>query len=149
MDFRRLLAVLLVPHEIAHWLVFRTIGDVSILLAPADSPTALGRLTGPLRADAPPLVVRVGALAPTVAFVLVAVVLGVGVTLPPGLRLPAVFFLAAQAAPSDGDLHVFLRAEDVVAAGSLDSAAPRDHRAGLYSTLLTLAATGLIAVALL
>jgi hypothetical protein len=146
---RRALAVALLPHELAHWVVFRTIGDVSILLAPADNPTALGRLTGPLRPDAPTWVVRVGALAPTVAFVAAAALLGALVALPPGLRLPAVFLLAVQAAPSDGDLHVFLRAADVVAAGSLDSVAPRDPRATAYSTVLTLAATAAIAVALL
>jgi hypothetical protein len=148
-DLRRLLAVAFLPHELAHWVVFRAIGDVSILLAPADDPTALGRLTGPVRPDAPLWVVRVGALAPTVGFVAAAVLLGILVTLPPVLRLPAVFLFAAQAAPSDGDLHVFLRAEDVVAAGSLDAVAPRDPRAAIYSTLLTLAATAATAVALL
>ena len=149
MDPRLLLAVVFLPHELAHWVVFRTIGDASILLAPDDNPIALGRLTGPVQPNAPPWVVRAGALAPTAGFVLAAVVLGSIVTLPPGLRLPVIFLFAVQAAPSDGDLHVFLRAEDVIAAGSLDAAAPRDPRAAIYSTLLTLAATAVTAVALL
>jgi hypothetical protein len=150
---RRALFVLLLPHELAHWIVFRPWGRVRVIPAgPDEAPgeVALARLSGEFATDVPVTVVRPGAIAPTLLFPLVALALDltVGLSAASPLALAGAFLLALWAAPSTGDVTVFLRAREVRTAGSFDVRGATPRGASLLASLLTVAVTAGVALLL-
>jgi hypothetical protein len=150
---RRLaLATLVYPHELVHYAALRPwSADLRVLLAPPRDETRdvpLARLDGTLAPDTPLLALRAAALAPTLVYPLLAVLLG-RLPLPPAVALALVVPLAVWAAPSTGDVGVALDPESVRAAGRLDARGPTPRGASALSALLSVAATLVAAGALL
>lgn len=153
MRLRRLaLAPVVYPHELVHYAALRPwSADLRVLLAPPPDETRgvpLARLDGTLAPDTPLLALRTAALAPTLVFPVLAVVVG---TLPlsPALALGLTLPLAVWAAPSTGDLSVALDPASVRAAGRLDARGPTPGGASALSALASVAATLVVAAGLL
>jgi len=141
------------PHELVHYLALAPWGDgLGIDLAPPRDETRgvpLARLGGGVDPGVPRPVLRLAAVAPTLVWPLVAVAVGQGPA-PGGVpALALTVALAVWAAPSTGDLSVFLDPDAVRAAGRLDARGPTPRFAGPLSALLTVAATAVVAGALL
>lgn len=152
----RLAAVALVlPHEVAHYLALRPwCPALRIELSPApgeSSGVALARLSGPIPATTPTAAIRLCAAAPTVAFLALALA-AEALVAPAGLSpvaAVATVLVAYWAAPSGGDVNVFLRAGAVRRAGSFDAQARPSRAAGPVATALTVAVTAAVALLLL
>jgi len=143
---RALLWLVVGPHELAHWIAFRPWGRVRIVGGEGSGLDApLARLSGQFSTTIPTTAVRCGALAPTVLYAGLAV--GVDAVVDPAggaASIAAGVVLALWAAPSHGDLTVFLRAPAVKAAGSFDVEGPPATGAYALSALLTLLSTGTV-----
>lgn len=150
---RLALAALVLPHELAHYLALRPwCPALRIELSPAPGESAgiaLARLSGPIPATTPTAAIRLCAAAPTLGFLALALAVEALVA-PAGLTPVAVVataLVAYWAAPSGGDVNVFLRAGAVRRAGSFDARARPARAAGPVATALTVGVT--VAVALL
>jgi len=148
---RLLVGALTLPHELAHYLVFAPwsrslhIEFGSSRQGGMDLP--LARVAGEFSPSIPTAVVRLGAIAPTLLFPLVAIVLDLALGLS-GLSagsLALVAALAFWAAPSHGDVNVFIRAAAVQESGSFDARGRTSGAARPASTLLTVLVTWLVA----
>ncbi len=147
------LALALVPHELVHYLTLVRWGDgLRIDLAPPSDETRgvpIARLGGGIDPAVPRVALRLAAVAPTLVWPLVAVAVGLGPSPDGVLALSLTAAAAVWAAPSTGDLSVFLDPDAVRAAGRLDARGPTPRFAGALSALLTVAATVVVAGALL
>jgi hypothetical protein len=148
---RLALAVVLLPHELAHLLVLAPWSrGLRVHLAPPLDETRgvpLARVGGRFDPAVPLPVLRLAAVAPTLCYPGVALLLGrVPLSLP--VAAAATALLAAWAAPSTGDLTVFLDAAAVRETGSLDVRGPSPRLADPLSALLAVAATLVVAAAL-
>jgi hypothetical protein len=152
---RLLIGLVTLPHELAHYLVFapwgRSLGIEFGGRRTGGMDLPLARLTGEFSPSIPTVVVRLGAVAPTLVFSLLAVVLDVTVGFqgPSAASLLLVFALAFWAAPSHGDLNVFIRARAVRESGSFDARGPVARAARPAATVLTVLVTWLVAGVLL
>ena len=150
---RLALVPLVYPHEFVHYLVLAPWGDgLRIDLAPPSDETRgvpLARLGGEFDPGVPRAALRLAAVAPTLVWLLVAVGVGLGPALGSSLAFPLAAALAIWAAPSTGDLSVFLDPEAVRAAGRLDARGQTPRFASALSALLTVAVTVVVAGALL
>jgi len=148
---RLLVGAVTLPHELAHYVVFAPWSRSLHLEFGAsrqggvDLP--LARVAGEFSPSIPTAVVRLGAVAPTLLFPLVAVALDLlfGLSGVSAWTLALVAALAFWAAPSHGDVNVFIRAAAVRDSGSFDSRGRISGAARPASTLLTVLVTWLIA----
>lgn len=149
---RLALALLVYPHELVHLSVLAPWGrDLRIDLAPPLDEARgvpLARVGGGFDPAIPLPVLRLAAVAPTVVYPLAAVLLGTFSPAPP-VALVSTVLLAAWAAPSAGDLTVFLDAAAVRATGSLDVRGPSPRLADPLSAVLSVVATLVVAAGLL
>jgi hypothetical protein len=152
---RLLVGLATLPHELAHYLVFapwgRSLGIEFGGRRSGGLDLPLARLTGEFSRSIPTAAVRLGAVAPTLVFSLLAVALDVlvgfrGASVP---SLLLVLVLAFWAAPSHGDLNVFIRARAVREGGSFDARGRVARGARPAATLLTVLVTWLVAGVLL
>jgi hypothetical protein len=150
---RVVLAVVLFPHELAHLLVLAPWSrGLRVHLAPPldeSRGVPLARVGGRFDPAIPLPVLRLAAVAPSLLFPALAVLLGTWLAPAAPAALALTALLAAWAAPSAGDLTVFLDAAAVREAGSLDVRGPAPRLADPLSALLSVAATLVVALALL
>jgi hypothetical protein len=147
------LSLVVLPHELVHLLVFAPWGrGLRIDLAPPLDETRgvpLARVGGGFDPAIPLPALRFAAVAPTVVYPALALLLGtvLAPATPAALVLTALF--AAWAAPSAGDLTVFLDARAVRETGSLDIRGPSPRLADPLSAVLSVVATLVVAAGLL
>jgi hypothetical protein len=147
------LSLVVLPHELVHLLVFAPWGrGLRIDLAPPLDETRgvpLARVGGGFDPAIPLPALRFAAVAPTVVYPALALLLGtvLAPATPAALVLTALF--AAWAAPSAGDLTVFLDARAVRETGSLVFRWPSPRLADPLSAVLSVVATLVVAAGLL
>lgn len=149
---RLALAVVVFPHELAHLVVLAPWGrGLRIASAPPLDEARgvpLARVSGEFDPAVPLPVLRLAAVAPTLVYPAVAVVVGrLPLSLP--AALVATTLLALWAAPSPGDLTVFVDAAAVRERGNLDTRGPSPRLADPLSAVLTVVATLVVALAVL
>jgi hypothetical protein len=147
---RLIVAPFVLPHELGHALVAALAGlPFTVTLVPEhDGPvTPLGRFDADVDRATPAWVIRLVAVAPLPIYVGVAVLLRATTTLPEPAALVALFFCAAWASLSAGDVAVAAAPEAVRRAGtfSVDIAGWEPRAADLLTVVTTL----LLAVVLL
>lgn len=152
---RLLVAALTLPHELAHYAVFapwsRSLHIEFGASRQGGMDLPLARVAGEFSPSIPTAAVRLGAIAPTFLFPLLAVALDLLVGLS-GLSLGSLALVAALAfwaAPSHGDLNVFIRAAAVRESGSFETRGRTSGAARPASTLLTVLVTWLVAAVVL
>jgi hypothetical protein len=147
------LSLVVLPHELAHLLALAPWGrGLRLDLAPPLDETRgvpLARVGGRFDPAIPLSALRLAAVAPTVVYPALAVVVGVGVTLSAPVALVLTALLAVWAAPSTGDLTVLVDARAVRETGSLDVRGPSPRLADPLSAVLSVVVTLVVAAGLL
>ena len=147
------LSLVVLPHELAHLLVLAPWSrGLRIDLAPPLDETRgvpLARVGGRFDPAIPLPALRLAAVAPTVVYPVLAVLVGGLVALPTPAALVLTALLAAWAAPSTGDLTVFVDARAVRETGSLDVRGPSPRLADPLSAVLSVVVTLVVAAGLL